>query len=199
MSVGLFIGIFPSYVEEAEASAQKLINAINLRLQEFNLFAYSEPSKIPDVYIDYKFGRSDLDHHNAQCFAELAFLAEESNLDLPHLFLVSNPYRVVFLPQDFQKPFKIDYKEEIFGELEAVWTGSAQRLRQELAQLAPHLGIPIVNNNVSDEVAEKINEFLPLYEEEDRQLAKDKRTAWLALYEGARLAVENKIALSLAG
>jgi hypothetical protein len=55
------------------------------------------------------------------------------------------------------------------------------------------------NGVLSDEVAAKINEFELLTEDDDGELAEDERTAWLALYEGTRLAVENKVALSLAG
>jgi hypothetical protein len=199
MSVGLFMGIVPSYTEEAEDSARELIAAINSRLQEQNLPLYSEPDEPPDVYVDDVFGRSELDHHSASCFVQLAEIAEGRNSARQHLAILGNPYRAVFLPQDFGEPFETGYKEEIFGDLLEVWTGSAQRLLDELTELAPHLGIPLENSVLSDEVAAKINEFELLTEDDDGELAEDERTAWLALYEGARLAVENKVALSLAG
>ncbi len=193
------MGIVPSYAEEAEDSAQELIAAINSRLQEQNLPLYSEPDEPPDVYFDDVFGRSELDHHSASCFVQLAEIAEERNSARHHLAILANPYRVVFLPQDFGEPFETGYKEEIFGDLLEVCAGSAQRLLDELAELAPHLGIPLENGVLSDEIAAKINEFELLTEDDDGELAEDERTAWLALYEGARLAVENKVALSLAG
>jgi len=199
MSVGLFMGIVPSYVEESEDSGRKLIEAINSRLKKLNLPLYSESDEVPDVYIDDSFGRSELDHHSASCFMQLADLAEENDLRKRHLAILTNPYRVVFLPQDFSEPFETDYKEEIFDEPIEVWAGSAPKLLEELVELASHLGIPLENGILSDEVATKINEFELLSENDDGELAEDERTAWLAIYEGARLAVENKIALSLAG
>jgi hypothetical protein len=168
-------------------------------LQEQNLPLYSEPDEPPDVYVDDVFGRSELDHHSASCFVQLAEIAEERNSARQHLAILVNPYRAVFLPLNFSEPFNTGYKEEIFGELMEVWAGSAQRLLSELAELAPHLGIPLENGVLSDEVAAKINEFELLTENDDGDLAEDERTACLALYEGARLAVENKVALSLAG
>lgn len=199
MSVGLFMGIIPSYVEDAEDSARELIAAINSRLQEQNLPLYSDSEEPPDVYVDNLFGRSELDHHSASSFTQLADLAEEYDSARQHLAILVNPYRVVFLPQDFSEPFETGYEEEIFGELMEVWTGSAPKLLKELTELALHLGIPLEDGVLSDEVAAKINEFELLSEDDDGELAEDGRTAWLALYEGARLAIENKVALSLAG
>lgn len=199
MSVGLFMGIVPSYSEEAEDSARQLIAAINSRLRERNLPLYTEQSEPPDVYVDDVFGRSELDHHSASCFAELADLAEQHHSARQHLAILTNPYRAVFLPQDFGEPFKTGYKEEIFGGSLEVWAGSAPKLLGELTELAPHLGIPLDNSVLTDEIAAKVNEFELLTEDDDGELSEDERTAWLALYEGARLAVENKVALSLAG
>ena len=193
------MGIVASYVEEAEDSARELIAAINTRLQEQNLPLYSEPDELPDVYVNDVFGRSELDHHSAGCFVQLANLAEEHNSARQHLAILANPYRVVFLPQVFDEPFETGYKEQIFGDLLEVWAGSAPRLLAELTELAPHLGIPLENGVLTDDVAAKINEFELLTEDDDGELSEDERTAWLALYEGARLAVENKVALSLAG
>jgi hypothetical protein len=48
-------------------------------------------------------------------------------------------------------------------------------------------------------MAEAINDFKPLYEGDSTELAEDERTAWLAMFEGTRLAIEHRIALSLAG
>ena len=193
------MGIVPSYTEEAEDSARELIAAINSRLQEQNLPLYFEPDESPDVYVDDVFGRSELDHHSASRFVELAEIAEEHNPSRHHLAILANPYRAVFLPQDFSEPFETGYEEEIFGDLLEVWAGSAAKLLEELTELAPHLGIPLENGILTDNVAVKINEFELLTEDDDGELSEDERTAWLALYEGARLAVENKVALSIAG
>lgn len=199
MSVGLFIGIIPSYLEEAEDSAKKLVEAINLRLKELNFSAYSEPDEIPDVYDDSLFGRSELDHHSANSLAALAYFAEENKLDMKHLSLLTNPYRVVFLPLEFNEPFETGHNEEVFDEQMQVWAGSSQKLLEELSELAPMIGIPLSNTGLSDDIATKINEFEMLSEDDNGELAEDERTAWLVMYEGARLSVENKVALSLAG
>ena len=39
----------------------------------------------------------------------------------------------------------------------------------------------------------------PLLEGDSTELAEDERTAWLALYEGARCALKHEVALTLAG
>jgi hypothetical protein len=61
------------------------------------------------------------------------------------------------------------------------------------------LGIPLDDGWLADTVAQKINDFAPLHKNDDCSLAEDERTAWLVLYEGARLAVKHGVALSLAG
>jgi hypothetical protein len=72
-------------------------------------------------------------------------------------------------------------------------------LLTELKQLAGQLGIPLVNGELMDETASTINDFQPLRNGDSVELIEDERTAWLALYEGARLAVEHRVALTLAG
>jgi hypothetical protein len=69
----------------------------------------------------------------------------------------------------------------------------------ELSSVSSDLGIPLNNGSLADEVAAAINEFKQFYEGDSAQLAEDERTAWLALYEGTRLALEHNVALSRAG
>jgi hypothetical protein len=71
-------------------------------------------------------------------------------------------------------------------------------LLNELRLLAGKLGIPLTNGDVTDATALAINAFEPLYEGDSTELAEDERTAWLALYEGARLALQHNVALTLA-
>jgi hypothetical protein len=80
-----------------------------------------------------------------------------------------------------------------------IWTGSAVRLKKELATIAPAFGIPLVGDELADETALKINDFAPLFDGDKCDLAEDERTAWLLMYEGARLASGHHVALSLAG
>lgn len=193
------MGIVPSYVDEAEGDARDLIRAINDRLASLGLDEYREPSEPPDVYNGFLFGRSELDHHSASAFQALASLSEEKGLALNHLSLLSYPFRVVFLPTVIDEPFQSDHEDEIWGEMTKVWVGSAPGLLADLMKLGPILGILLSENRLSDSDAAKINDFEPLFEDDDCELAETERTAWLALYEGARMSSENKIALCLAG
>lgn len=191
--------ITPSYLEAADEAARKLVAAINLHLAKLNLPLYSEPKEMPDVYVDNAFGRSNLDHHSTKHFMQLANLAKEYGSAREHLSLLAHPHQTVYIPQDFSEPFETGFKEEIFGEAVEVWAGSIPKLFAELTELAPHLGVPLKNDFLSDEVAEKINEFELLSDDDDGKYVENERTAWLALYEGARLALEHKVALSLSG
>lgn len=80
-----------------------------------------------------------------------------------------------------------------------IWVGSLAHLLAELRLLAGKLGIPLANGDLRDEIATAINAFEPLHEGDSTELAEDERTAWLALYEGARLALQHNVALTLAG
>lgn len=64
---------------------------------------------------------------------------------------------------------------------------------------ARNIGIPLVNGELADETAAAIRRFPALQNGDSIELIEDERTAWLALYEGARLAVEHRLALTLAG
>ncbi len=52
---------------------------------------------------------------------------------------------------------------------------------------------------LSNDIAARINDFAPLFDDDDCQFAEDERTAWLLLHEGARMAMKHSIALFLAG
>lgn len=71
-------------------------------------------------------------------------------------------------------------------------------LEAELIAGAGVLGIPLVEGRLTDAVADRINELERLTADDDGELL-DERTAWLVMYEGARLSVEHGVALSLAG
>lgn len=199
MSVGFFMGIHASYTEEAQASATNYIKSINQALKQAKLPQYVEPAESPDVYNDGLFGRSALDHHGAGALMELAEMASE-RLNAPHLeLLTKNPYRVAYLPYDSATPLLTDHTERIFNKVVDLWVGSTPRLLEELIELAPLLGIPLRSGELSDETAEQINDVAPLEEGDDSKNAEDERSAWLLLFEGARLAVQHQVALSLAG
>jgi hypothetical protein len=189
MSIGCFVGpLRNAYAAEAQESAAKYAQAIDAKLRAEGLPGYREAAEDTDVYVADLFGRSALDRQSPDCFVKLASQANE-NGDAPHLGLVAtNPYRVVFLPIDFEDPLLTDHTERLFGKQVGIWIGSAPRLLAELTAVAPGLGIPLQDGKLANPVAQQINDS-----------AEDERTTWLLLYEGARLALENKVPLCLAG
>src|SRR3954454_1092006 len=107
MSVGVFIGIRPSYTDEAQQLAEGYLTAINKVLWENGLGEYQEPKGLPNVYQDYHFGRSVLDHHGASAFGGLA---ERLGQGRPHLgLLAKNVFRVAFVPVDFPQELQTTF------------------------------------------------------------------------------------------
>jgi len=193
------MGVRGSYIDEAQASATAFLDAINGALSDRGIAQYVDPQQSPNVYKDDLFGRSELDHHSSRVLAEIAGLATESK-ECPNLSLIrDNPYRVTFVPADFARPLPTEHREQIGGSAVQIWVGSLPHLLAELRLLAGKLRIPLANGDLTDEIAIAINAFEPLYEGDSTELAEDERTAWLALYEGARLALQHNVALTLAG
>jgi hypothetical protein len=110
-----------------------------------------------------------------------------------------NPHRAVFLPRSLPRPLATGCCEQNGGEPVPVWAGSLVELLRELLSLGTQLRIPLTNGELADETANSINMFRPFHELDSTKLIEIYRTAWLALYEGARLALENGVALTLAG
>lgn len=200
MSTGFFMGIRQSYIPEAKEDAENYINAINKVLSENQIGEYVENNNIPDVYENGFFGKSGLDHHSSSCLAEFAEYAE-TKINSEHLKLVKlNPYRVAFIPIDFEFPFATDLKETFWrNNIVNLNVGSSIKLMEELIEISKHLGIEFHYGNLIKEQVDKINELEPFDIAEKENLTEDFRSPWLVLYEGARLSIENKIALSLAG
>jgi hypothetical protein len=199
MSTGLFMGVRGSFIHGAETSARAFLDAINHALADKGLAPYIDPPEPPSVYSGNLFGRSELDHHSSRVFSEISSVGTRSE-ENPNLAMIrENPYRVTFVPADFSPPAPTEYYEQIAGEAVQIWVGSLPRLLAELRRLAAQLGIPLSNSELTDETARTINGFEPLHNEDSTELIEDKRTAWLALYEGTRLALEHRVALTLAG
>ena len=68
--------------------------------------------------------------------------------------------------------------------------GSSQRLLAELVLVAPALGIMLRGGQLSDAEADRIDGLASSEEGLHRELS-----SWLALFEAARLSVENKTAV----
>jgi hypothetical protein len=199
MSTGLFMGVRQSYIEEAQPLARKFIQAMNRALAKNGIPVYVEPYTPPNVYNGNLFGRSELDNHTSRVLAEVAGIAASLSPS-PHLALIrDNPYRVSFVPADFDSPFQTDYSEQISGTAIPIHVGSLPQLLAELKTLAQVLGIPLNEGELSDRDASAINAWRPLHDGDTAELIEDERTAWLLLYEGTRLAIHHNIALTLAG
>ena len=65
--------------------------------------------------------------------------------------------------------------------------------------MAPVTSLKFPVASASGSLVTRIDDFAPLYPDDDGSLAEDERTAWLLLHEGARLSIEHDVALSLAG
>jgi hypothetical protein len=220
MDTVLFMGVRCSYGGEAangdgNCPAAAFLDALNRMLAENGIERYEDPKETPCVYRGHLFGRSALDHHSPRVFLELVAIAEASaprpgvapkvaqNLapDLaPNLALIRmNPHRAVYLPRALPKPLATGYCEQNGRGPVPVWAGSLVELLRELLGLARDLRIPLTDGRLADETAAAINMFRPFHELDSTKLIERYRTAWLALHEGARLALENDVALTLAG
>jgi hypothetical protein len=199
MSTGLFMGIRSSYTEDSQGSADYLVKAINDALVADGVAAYIDPDPPPNVYVGNMFGRSALDHHSSRVLIQIADRATQSRRSANLALLRDNPYRVVFVPAKVQNPRETEYREQIAGNAVGIWVGSLDGLLEELAWLAGDLGIPGEGEQISDLTAAAINDYKPFHEGDSVELIEDWRTAWLALHEGARLAKETGVALTLVG
>jgi hypothetical protein len=212
MDTALFMGVRCSYGGKATSgngncTAAAFLDAMNRVLAENGIERYDDPEETPRVYRGHLFGRSALDHHSPRVILELVAMAEAPpprpslapNLAQNLALIRMNPHRAVFLPRALPQPLATGYCEHNGGGPVPVWVGSLVELMRELLNLARDLRIPLANGQLADETAAAINMYRPFHELDSTKLIESYRTAWLALYEGARLALENGVALTLAG
>jgi len=193
MSVGVFLGVRASYLDRGAAEA--FLAAIEIALLSNQLPPYEEPTEAQATVRGPRFGRSELDHHGAAVLAALGRRGEDQQLKL----VADNPFRVAYLPTSFRTPLETSHTELIGGCERRIWVGSARELQRELVALAPALEIEVEGDALSDRMAELINDGKSIDEDDVGQPWDDERSAWLLLFEGARLAVARGLALSLAG
>jgi hypothetical protein len=197
MSIGMFLGVKPAFLPEAEASANEFLKAINEVLLRAGHATYREPSTLPNPYIGARFGRSATDHCVADDLVALSGYcspeAQCSQLDA----LAANPYRIAFMPMSFSRPIETTYTENIGGEETPIWIGSSPVLADELEIAAVALRVPLSAGRLDDEIAEKINAFEAFGD--DDPCEPSHRIAWLMVYEGCRLSIASQVALSFAG
>jgi hypothetical protein len=193
------MGIRSSYIPEARDSASDFVDAINHVLNSHGQSGYIDPIDPPNVYNGHRFGRSELDHHSSRVIQKIAGIGCSAR-NSPNLALIyDNPFRVAYVPIDFTHPSPTAIHDSIGGKPTQIWVGSLPHLLEELRGLGADLGIPLTNGDITEETAAAINDWKSLYVGDSLELAEDETTAWLAIYEGARLASEHNVALSLAG
>jgi len=91
----------------------------------------------------------------------------------------------------------VDFEDVLFSESESEdealtggMLGSSYRLRDELVQVAPALGITLIDGQLSDEEAARVNALAVKDEGLHREYA-----TWMLLYEMARLSIAHKTAI----
>jgi hypothetical protein len=115
-------------------------------------------------------------------------LVEEVTREMTSHLLCHSDAEGFYLPLDFTQVV-FDEQERITGGM----LGSSQRLRDELVEVAPALGINLAAGELPDEEAERINTAMeresPLWIEQ---------IVWLSLYEAARLSLKHRAAICFA-
>ncbi|PKL75062.1 MAG: hypothetical protein CVV27_17305 [Candidatus Melainabacteria bacterium HGW-Melainabacteria-1] len=193
MTIGCFLGIRAAWPLQTEALS--LIESLDAVLARQQLPPYQESGLVP-TYRQDGIGRSVLDHHDSEALADLANLARERRLPEAQLALLrSTRHGAMFLPLDFALP--LSFRPPLAESRLNLGVGSAPRLQAELRALGHVLGIPLKQGDLKDKTALRINDHLPLYAGDRAHHAETGRTAWLLLYEGARLAQLHQLALIL--
>lgn len=88
-----------------------------------------------------------------------------------------------YLPIDFAPLLMGEEEGEVTGDI----VGSSYQLMRELVSIAPKLGIELINGELTDDAAEKLNEQI---ENEDQ--FQNEKLAWFNFFESARLSIEHK-------
>lgn len=114
-----------------------------------------------------------------------AIFADASSLMSSHVLLVASGTQGVFLPREFD-PVSVPKGSSIPG----VFVGSTQGLVRELVELAPALGVELRKGALSTAEAKRV------FDDRSNPFERE-RTAWLALWECARVSVECGVSLVL--
>lgn len=205
VEVGMLADLLENDPEGAE-SLRESLDLVNEVLAENKLPAHQEPVSLPDLdsrasILSYPY--SFLHHlrriaaHAAERpgwvanpFPDSADPAADPLVDkhsgkMESHLLCHSDCEGYYLP--------IQFKKVIFGDEDRVpggMLGSSFLLQKELIAVAPALGIRLINGELSDQEAEKINQEVeaesPLWVE---------KAVWLSLFEAARLSIKYKTAI----
>lgn len=207
MSIGLFLGFRAAWIPGAEQPVVELA-AVDAALRAAGLRPYREDPDAERVARRYEtlhgHARSAFDHSGSGSLRALGalgvhFLAGAAG----PLADLAECAELRFVPGEF--PQRLEAPALPSGTL---WSTGA--LLAALRSLAPHLGVPLDGDTVTDEVADALNAYEPLGPEDDGalrggppgdrwDLREDHRANWLALFEFARVAHAFDAALVLGG
>lgn len=118
--------------------------------------------------------------------SEDELVEEESDMLSSHL-LCHSDCEGFYLPIDFDDLI-MDAEDD--DRIQGGLLGSSYRLKEELVQIAPSLGITLDGDRLSDAEAKRINGVA----ESDDGLSTE-HMVWIALFEAARLSIEHKTAI----
>lgn len=210
MGLAISVGALAELQEEDPEGAQWLQDAIgqaNALLQQAGLPLHVEPASLPQLdtrAMADSFPYSCL-HYLRRAYAHAALdgqwratpLAEgEDPTDDPVLDEAQDMFDSHLICHSDCEGFyfPIVFDDVIFADddhpLPGGMLGSSYKLREELATVAPALGIFLLGDELGDEEAERINTRIDAEDGLQRELL-----AWLAAYEACRLSIAHKTAI----
>jgi len=206
ISVGALAEVLQEDPEGAVALAASIEQA-NAALRLAGLPPHEEPARLPELQSRAaiaSFPYSFL-HHLRRAYAyarqdgqwratpvpesedpsDDAVLEAEADMLSSHL-LCHSDCEGYYFPIVFDDIVFADETTPILGGM----LGSSYRLREELVVAAPALGIFLLNEQLSDDEAERINARIDIEGPLHKELV-----AWLAIFEACRLSIEHKTAI----
>jgi hypothetical protein len=208
MGLAINVGMLAWYRqndEEAAAWYEQSLEAVNRCLTAQGLPAHDESEKVQDdsrasltsfPYSFIHYLRRAYAHRNAD--PQWIATPLQDSIDPGEDPLLRQYYAAEILShlvchsdaEGFYVP--VDFPDVIFDdELPGGMLGSSQQLMRELVLVAPALGVRLENGRLSDEEAARIDSLL----EEDEGLYREL-SAWILLFECARVSVEQVTAIS---
>jgi hypothetical protein len=198
MSTGIFLSIGDSFASDAKVEAVSLVTAVNGALQGLGLEAIRDRPQGEST-----FGmRVGTDAIGSSTLARLGLIAGDGRAHAG--LLAKNPYRLVYVPRDFEEPQATHFSVAYLDQEADVMVGSSARLLGDLRGVAAELTIPLAGDgSLGDGTAKTIDEALPLEAGEDRleqwEALLNVRLAWLLLHEAALASLREDRPISLAG
>lgn len=213
MGLAVKVGMYADVIKQGDPDQIKwlsdIFKGVNEVLKEEGLKKFNEPKKLKPLhmrvwcdslsysYIHYlrRFYAHILTNPNTipkplnddeNPTEDPVFKKQSLNFD-SHLICHSDAEGFYF-PIEFDEVlFDLEDKGRIIGGM----LGSSYSLMAELLEIAPKLNINLIDNKLSDEEAEKVNQLAQTEEGFYREYS-----TWIILFEAARLSIEHKTAIS---